>query len=109
MSDGRRDLADLVHKGADPQMIRSLELIREIQGEKLVSIGEPVGMGDEAKVFECLKVKVRGHRICRQNEAKLLFAQVYCVQARVVAVSLDRKSTRLNSSHWITSRMPSSA
>ena len=27
----------------------------------------------------------------------------------VVQVALDRKSTRLNSSHWITSRMPSSA
>ena len=28
--------------------------------------------------------------------------------AREIA-SIDRKSTRLNSSHWITSRMPSSA
>ena len=26
-----------------------------------------------------------------------------------LATTIDRKSTRLNSSHWITSRMPSSA
>ena len=27
----------------------------------------------------------------------------------IIAISLDRKSTRLNSSHWNKSRMPSSA
>ena len=33
----------------------------------------------------------------------------YCKEKNVEISSLDRKSTRLNSSHWKQSRMPSSA
>ena len=38
-----------------------------------------------------------------------LDADTYLVPGSLRAARLDRKSTRLNSSHWITSRMPSSA
>ena len=42
-----------------------------------------------------------------QNE--IIFDKFWNEKADVTAVIADRKSTRLNSSHVITSRMPSSA
>ena len=42
--------------------------------------------------------------------SQFLFALRLCWFPLLIStVALDRKSTRLNSSHWITSRMPSSA
>ena len=42
-----------------------------------------------------------------------IYAAIYCVIMTAVAmlgfIPIDRKSTRLNSSHWNKSRMPSSA
>ena len=40
---------------------------------------------------------------------ELVFLQVRYVVVRLIGLQLDRKSTRLNSSHTIQSRMPSSA
>ena len=54
----------------------------------------------------------------KRHPAKMLTASVTLNKLRVnlyqgadpdLAAKLDRKSTRLNSSHWLQSRMPSSA
>ena len=56
------------------------------------------------------KVAARKNLLYRSDEfrSKLIAANLDLAVV-VVAVSLDRKSTRLNSSHTMTSRMPSSA
>ena len=65
---------------------------------------------DLQKIYDnCLellnKYKITGQR---KGAQKLLF-HLSCIEKEREIVAADRKSTRLNSSHWNKSRMPSSA
>ena len=52
---------------------------------------------------------VPGHKRGRGNPELTEFLGQKCVGVDVNSMKPDRKSTRLNSSHWNKSRMPSSA
>src|SRR3546814_15070909 len=62
-------------------------------------VGDPVDADAAAEVVE-IDVAALRDRLVQADDA---------VSAALVAVEIDRKSTRLNSSHYCASRMPSSA
>ena len=86
--------------------------VREVGGE----VREDVRVGSGARVLPSVAPKVdrkllRGG-LAGAPEAQRLLAPRLSVRNRIqktIAESRDRKSTRLNSSHEIPSRMPSSA
>ena len=56
------------------------------------------------KLGKCNRNKLQNFEWSNKNEIRLISNRKLCL-----TVDQDRKSTRLNSSHWLQSRMPSSA
>ena len=70
------------------------------------------GLGWVAHQLRADPVHLFAANIFHPEESTLAYSDAILLPATVVAPLFwmqDRKSTRLNSSHWITSRMPSSA
>ena len=65
-----------------------------------ITMGDPSGNGPEISVKALMKPET--YEVCRP----LIVGDAKCMEA---AIPTDRKSTRLNSSHTDSSRMPSSA
>ena len=86
---------------SDRQLLADYEQQQQRIYELEVS-GKPIEPNDKRKLAD-LHGKVVGSPVIKQ----VLKAQADFLE--VMNSVSDRKSTRLNSSHWITSRMPSSA
>ena len=72
--------------------------------------GCPIGMRED-RVLDC-DIEAIARRLCERDHGHPLSDEPVCEGYRDEAetlLSLDRKSTRLNSSHIQKSRMPSSA
>ena len=68
---------------------------------------------DEREIADLLEIYLvsDGYRVWKAYSAKegLQILQEHDIQLAILDIMIDRKSTRLNSSHTDSSRMPSSA
>ena len=79
----RRNLPDLVYKGPHRHPICPGKRFREVQRQKIVSIGKTVGMCDEATLFKDLKCE---RLISGQDQAQLFAPNRLGIEARMTCV-----------------------
>ena len=84
------------------------DIIKSIEAEQLKENVPEFNVGDTVKVYA--KIKEGNRERIQVFEGTVLKKQGGSTRATfTVRKNSDRKSTRLNSSHWKQSRMPSSA
>ena len=80
-------------------------IISEAESRKLLNTPEIVGY----EVYNCLVSSTSQMLYYLKEQKKVTTANILSILRGALNYPLDRKSTRLNSSHRHTSRMPSSA
>ena len=77
--------------------------------ESILKALVPLAPEDEALVAKAYKFAEQAHASQKRYSGEPYFAHVAAVGKTLADMKIDRKSTRLNSSHIQKSRMPSSA